>query len=184
MMKGITSKIKMIVLLVAFTIFAVGMYVFGYGIMASKNQLLADSIAERNVQLEVLQREQKSFEQGKKDLAILEKSQYPPEELFSRDTKVVKEIQQLESAAQQYSLEMKIIVSGSVKVAKAVPGTSSGLFAVPYTLTLTGTPENILLFTQSAERMPFVTHAKNYGISVLGGGKTSATIASEFYIKK
>ncbi len=184
MIKAMTSKNKIVVLVVAFVIFAIVMFWFGYGVMDKKNQLIADAIAERNVELEVLQREQKSFEQGKKDLAILEKSEYPPEELFSRDTKVVKEIQLLEAAAAQHSLELKIAVSGSVKAAKPVTGTNSGLYSIPYTLTLEGSPDKFLQFSQALERMPFITRANNFTLNVTGAEKVTALITSEFYIKK
>lgn len=184
MMKGMTSKLKIIILAVVFVLFAAGMYIFGYGVMANRNQLLADSIAKSNVELEVLQREQKSFEQGKKDLAILEKSQYPPDDLFSRDTKVVKEIQQLEAAAQKYGLELKIDVSGSVKAALPAKGTVSELFAIPYTITLDGSAESMLLFMQALERMPFVTHANTFSISVTNTEAATGKITSEFYIRK
>lgn len=179
-----SSKFKFILLVVLFAVFAVGMYAFGYNVMAAKNQLLADSIAQRNIELEVLKREQISFEQGKIDLAILEKSQYPPDELFSRDTKVVKEIQQLEAAAQRYDLDLKIAVAGSVKDAKPVEGTSAGLFVIPYSITVDGTPDNILMFIQATERMPFLTHVNTLSINVESAERTTAIIRSEFYIKK
>lgn len=188
MIKKLTSKSKIIILVVGFVVFAICMYIFGYGIMANKNQVVADAISQQNVELEILQREQKSFEQGKKDLAVLAKSQYPPDELFSSDTKVVKEIQQLEAAAQRYGLDLNIIVSGTVKDAKPVDATSSGLIAVPYTLSVSGPLENILLYMQLVEHMPFVTHAKNLTISMLAVSEdeeeAKATFTSEFYIKK
>lgn len=183
-MKGTNNKTKIIVLIVVFILFTAGMFFFGYGIMANKNQVIADTIAQRNVELEVLLREQKSFEQGKIDLAILEKSQYPPDELFSSDTKVVKEIQQLESAAQRYGLDIQISVSGSVSLAKPVTGVSSELFAIPYTITLTGSSDNVLLFVQAIERMPFITHTNDLSITVNEEDQTTAVIFSEFYIKK
>ena len=188
MIKTLTNKVKIIILVAVFFLFALGMYLFGFGIMASKNQIVSDAIAQQNVELEVLLREQKSFEQGKKDLAILEKSQFPPDELFSSDTKVVKEIQQLEAAAQRYGLDMQITVAGTIKEAKAVDGTGSGLLAVPYTLAVKGDFNNILLYMQLAEHMPFVTHSKNLAITVsptgADGSETKATFNSEFYIKK
>lgn len=188
MIKTLTNKLKIIILIVVFAVFAICMYTFGYGIMAGKNQVVADSISQQNVELEVLLREQKSFEQGKKDLAVLAKSQYPPDELFSSDTKVVKEIQQLEAAAQQYGLELQITVAGTVKEAKPVEGTGSGLIAVPYTLAVRGEFDKILLYMQLVEHMPFVTHAKNLDITVTNaaeaGDVASAIFTSEFFIKK
>lgn len=181
---GMNNKVKIIILAIAFVLFAVGMNLFGFAVMGNNNEDLSNAISERNVELEVLQREQKSFEQGKIDLAILEKSDFPPEELFSRDTKVVKEIQQLESAAQLYGLELTISVSGSVKDAKPLPGTNSGLFVIPYTITLEGNPNNILMFIQASERMSFITHIKGLNMSVRTEDMTTAVIRSEFYIKK
>lgn len=183
-MNSLNSKTKTILLLAAFVLFAVGMFFFGYGIMADRNQIVSDDIAKRRVELEILQREQKSFEQGKKDLAQLASSQYPPENLFSKDTRVVNEIQRLEEAAQRYSLDLTIGVTGNTKTAEPVPGTSSGLNAVPYTMTLNGGFGNALLFMQMAERMPFISHAQNLSITVSTGSDTRTVITSEFYLKK
>ncbi len=188
MIKGWTNKTKIIVLIISFGLFAILMYFFGYGIMAKKNQVVADSLTQQNVELEVLQREQKSFEQGKKDLSILEASQYPPDELFSSDTKVVKEIWQLEQAAQRYGLDLQITVAGTIKEAKPVDAAGSGLIAVPYSLSVRGTFENIMLYMQLAEHMPFVTHSKNLSITVSededGDDEAKAIFTSEFFIKK
>ena len=102
----LNSKIKIILVLVGFVLFTGAMFWFGYDIIGARNHALADSIAKQRVELNLLQREQKSFEEGKKDLAELAKSAYPPEDLFSRDTKVVKEIQQLEAVAQKYDIDL------------------------------------------------------------------------------
>lgn len=183
-MKGITSKAKIILVIVLFILFAAGMFLFGYGIMAGGNQATADIVAQKRIELEVLEREQKSFEQGKIDLAQLDSSSYPPDELFSRDTKVVKEIQQLEAAAQRFGLELSISVTGSTKTAVKVPNTSADLYAVPYTITLDGPVTSVLQFMQTAERMPFITHAKDVAINVGLAEKTTTIISSEFYVKK
>lgn len=183
-MNGINSKTKTILLLAGFVVFAALMFFFGYDFMAGRNQLTADAVAAKRVELEVLDREQKSFEQGKKDLAILEASEYPPEELFSSDTKVVKEIQLLEEAAARYSLELNIAVTGNAKSAVKVPGTGSELYAIPYTITLEGIFANVLLFMQNQERMPFIAHAKDVSVTVSTEDKTRTVITSEFYIKK
>ncbi len=183
-MKGINSKTRIILLLVVFVLFAAGMFFFGYGIMAGRNQVTADAVAARRVELEVLQREQKSFEQGKKDIAQLKESSYPPEELFSSDTKVVKEIQKLEEAAQRYNLELDITVTGTTKTALKVTGTTGELYAVPYTITLNGDFNNILLFMQTAERLPFITHTKILSVTVAAEDGSRTVITSEFYLKK
>lgn len=180
----IQAKTKIILILVGFLIFTVCMFWFGYSIIGNKNKAASDSIATRRVELEVLQREQKSFEQGKIDLSELAKSAFPPDELFSRDTKVVKEIQQMESIAQKYSLDMTLEVNGNVTTAIKVPGTAGELYAIPYNVTLVGAFSNALLFMQAAERLPFITHAKDVSVIVGAADKSNTIITSEFYLKK
>lgn len=180
----LTYKLKIILLLLAFAVFAVLMFFFGYAIMAGRNQSIADTVAQRRLELEVLQREQISFEQGKKDLAELENVLYQPDDLFSSDTRVVKEIQQLESTAQRFGVDLALSVAGTAAKAKKVEGTASELYAVPYTITLTGTFDNTLLFMQTAERLPFITHAKDISVSVIEGTEARTVISSEFYLKK
>ena len=52
MIKTLTNKVKIIILVAVFFLFALGMYLFGFGIMASKNQIVSDAIAQQNVELE------------------------------------------------------------------------------------------------------------------------------------
>ncbi len=70
-MKLLNNKIKIIILSAAFLIFALGMFLYGFGILGSRNQVNSDAVTQKRAELEVLLREQKSFEQGKKDLAVL-----------------------------------------------------------------------------------------------------------------
>jgi Tfp pilus assembly protein PilO len=183
-MMQLTSQMKIILVLVGFAIFAILMFLFGYKIMAGRNQAIADTVAQRRLELEVLQREQVSFEQGKKDLARLADATYKPDELFSHDTKVVKEIQQLETAAHRYNVELDLQVSGTAATAKRVDGTSGELYVIPYTINLTGSFDNTALFMQVAERLPFITHAKELSITVGAKDEAKTVISSEFYIKK
>lgn len=180
----LNSKIKIILVLVGFVLFTSAMFWFGYDIIGKRNQEIADSIAKQRVELNLLQREQKSFEEGKKDLAELAKSAYPPEDLFSRDTKVVKEIQQLEAIAQKYDLELTLTVSGTSQTAVKVAGTTAELFAVPYKIILTGKFENTLQFMQATQRLPFITHAMDVSVVATKDDQTRTQISSEFYIKK
>jgi hypothetical protein len=180
----LTSQMKIIILLVGFGIFAILMFFFGYGIMAGRTASLADGVAQRRLELDVLQREQKSFEQGKIDLAALDKSSYPPDELFSRDTKLVKEIQQLEAAAQTYVLDMDLRVTGTVKSATKVHGTTAELYSIPYTLNLDGSVDNVLMFVQKMEHLPFITHVKTISIRAVSDDEVKATINPQFFIKK
>lgn len=183
-MKKLNFKFKIFILIGLLVILIGGMFLFGFGIMAGRNQRLTDKLAQKTLELEVLKREQESFEQGKIDLAALDKASYPPEELFSSDTKLVKEIQQLESVAQLYSVGLITSISGTAEAAEKVQGTKGDLFIVPYTLTLTGDFDNVMLFIQAMEHLPFVTKVQQLTISTSGEVGSSTIVAAEFYIKK
>lgn len=183
-MTKMNYKTKLIILIVGFLLFAALMLLYGYGILSNRNKAIAEAVSAQRRELEVLEREQKSFEEGKKDIAALQSSGRPPEELFSSDTKVVKEIQQLEQTALRYNLELGISVSGTTATAVKVPTATAELYAIPYTMTLDGSFEDTILFIQSLEHMPFITHVKSLAISVAADDVTRTTIASEFYINK
>lgn len=182
-MMPINGKTKIILLVVGFIMFSGLMYWFGYGVIGTRTQVFSDAINTKKVELEVLQREQKSFEEGKKDLAEVAKSAYPPSELFSNDTKVVKEIQQLEATAQKYSLDMTLSVSGTAEEAVKVPGTAGDLYSIPYTISLAGPFQSAMQFMQIAEHLPFISHVKQLTVSA-SSKDTRTVITSEFYIKK
>lgn len=183
-MKRLNYRTKIFIITALLALLIGGMFLFGYGVMAARNQAITDKLGGKNLELEILRREQESFERGKIDLAALEKASYPPEELFSRDTKLVKEIQQLESAAQLHNLALTISISGTSQAAVKVAGTRGELFVVPYTLTLKGDFANTLLFIQEMEHLPFVTRAKEIAVTTAEGEGSTTIVSAEFYIKK
>ncbi len=183
-MKRMSYLKKIIILSTFLVLFTGAMFYFVYGFMDQRNENRASQLSQKSLELEVLKREQISFEQGLKDLALLEKATYPPEELFSRDTKLVKEIQQLESVAQLYDLTLSIAISGSTQTAVKIKGTKAELYAIPYVLSLTGDFGNTMLFIQAMEHLPFVTNAKTVSITTSPAEGTTTTINAEFYIKK
>ncbi len=75
-------------------------------------------------------------------------------------------------------------MSGTAAAAPKVPGTTSDLYSIPYTITLDGTFEDSLLFMQSLEAMQFNTHVTDVTFSVSGENVVRTTLSSEFYIKK
>ncbi len=184
MIKNIGFRIKILVLVGSFFLFAFGMFFAGYGILSRLNQTLADGAAQRRLEYEVLVREQMTFEQGKKDFAELANKPYPPEELFSRDTKVVKEIKLLEETAAKFGVTLRLSVTGTTKTAPKVPGVSGELVLVPYTVTLEGAFENLIKYVQESEHLPFVTYTKVINLTALPDGTSRLTLNSDFYIKK
>lgn len=183
-MKKLSYKYKIIIAIVAFAVFALIMFTYGYGILNGRNQSSADIAMQRESELEMLRREQRSFEQGKKDLATLATRKYPPDELFSKDTKVVKEIRALEEIAARFGLDFRLSISGSTKTATVVPGATSEIYIIPYTATLEGSYEDLHSYLQEAEHLPFSTHTTKVTISSLDDDGIRAMLDSEFYIKK
>lgn len=183
-MPKLTYRTKLFIVVITFAIFAGVMFTFGYGILESRNTARLDLVNKQNLELEVLKREQKNFEQGQIDLASLDKKTYPPADLFSKDTKVVKEIRVLEELADRYKLDLSLSISGSTKNAIKAPGVGSDLFIVPYVVSVEGTFNNILNYIASTEHTNFVTHTQEVQMSSIGEGKTRATITSQFYLKQ
>lgn len=183
-MKQLSYKYKIIIMVVGFVIFAVLMFWYGYNILDSKNAVLSAAAIERQTEFELLQVEQKSFEQGQKDLASLSEKAVPPSELFSKDTKVVKEIKKLEEIAAQNGLVLSLAITGSTLTAEPAEGTLSEILIVPYVATLEGSFEGIMKFMESTEHLAFATQTSMVDISAQPKGPLRANLNSQFYIKK
>lgn len=180
----LSSRGKLFIVILVFAFFAAGMFTYGYGIMESRNQNRLDIVNQKNLELELLIKEQKNSEQAKQDLEQLSQKVFPPQELFSKDTKVVKEIQVLEQLADRYNLELGLRVAGTSKNATKVAGVGSDLVLVPYVVTVTGAFNNILKYVESVEHTTFVTQVTSVDISAGLDGDTRAELSSEFYLKK
>ncbi len=179
----LTYRIKLFALLIGFAVFAALMFTYGYGIFEGRNQAQLDSVSKQNLELLVLKKEQLNFEQGKKDIAALSQKTFPPQDLFSKDTKVVKEIKILEDLAKQYGLEFDLQVSGTTKNAVKVPQVSGELFLVPYTVTVTGPFAGIQKYVEMAEHTSFINQTQNINLQAGEDGRTKATLKSVFYLK-
>ncbi len=183
-MRKLSARTKLFIVISVFALFASGMFMYGYGIMESRNQVRLDFVNQKNLELEVLLKEQKNSEQAKQDLELLSQKVFPPQELFSKDTKVVKEIQDLEELADRYNLELNLRVAGTSKNALKVPGVSSDLVLVPYVVTVVGAYNNILQYVEAVEHTTFVTQVRSVDITASLEGDTRAEFSSEFYLKK
>lgn len=183
-MPKLTARVKLFIVIFSFAAFAALMFAYGYAIIENRNQGRLDLVNQKNLELEVLRKEQTNFEQGKKDIEALASKAFPPQELFSKDTKVVKEIRDLEEFAARYSLEMNLAVSGTSKTAVKVPGVTSDLLLVPYVVTVTGAFNNIMQYIEAVEHSTFITQTKAIDITAIAGGLSRAELSSEFYLRK
>lgn len=158
-------------------------FFFVYKWVESKNQAVADAVAVKNQEHAEVLAEQQSYEFGKRDLVALAAKPLQPDDLFSQDTKVVKEIKTLEALAQGLGIELTLQISGTIKTAPKLAGSTAQLYTVPYTVTLVGPFDKIVNFVESSEHLNFVTQTKAVAVGVASPSTVRATLTSEFYIK-
>lgn len=175
------SKINLVVLI--FAVISFVMFYFVFGRLHDRNQKLSLEVADQRQTLDQLQQEQKSFEQGKKDIATIKTKSVQPEDLFNSDTHVVKEIKTMEDLSKTYALDMNLQVSGTAKDAQKVK-TSTQLLSVPYSITVTGAFDKVLAFLDSTENLSFISPVQTLSVSAQKGGLVKTTVTAYFYIKK
>jgi hypothetical protein len=182
-MKGFSYKYKIYALVAAVIVAVLIFFLFVYGWMDGRNETVAAAVAAKNQEYAEVQAEEQSYELGKKDLVTLQSKPFQPADLFSQDTKVVKEIKTLETLAGTLGVRFSLNVSGTIKDAPKLPGVSSTLYTVPYTVTLEGPFDKIVNFIETTEHLNFVTQTKALSLGASEGGGTQATLTSEFFIK-
>jgi hypothetical protein len=182
-MKPLSYKYKIYFLAAGTVVLAIIFFFFVYGSMNNRNQALADAMAKKEQEHEEVLAEQKSYESGKKDLETLQLKPFHPDDLFSQDTKVVKEIQTLEALGKNLGISFSLKVSGSASTATKLPKAAGQVLAVPYTMVVEGPFDKITNFVEATEHLPFITQVKNIQVSALSNTTVRATLFSEFYIK-
>ncbi len=182
-MKGLTYKYKIYALSAAVGAAALVFFLFIYSWMNSRNQVLSDAVAVKNQEYAEVLAEQQSYELGKKDLVALQSKPLQPGDLFSQDTKVVKEIKTLETLADSLGVDFTLEVSGTIKTAPKLKTATGQLYAVSYTVILEGPFDKVVNFIESTEHLNFVTQTKALSLGVMEEGGVRATLSSEFYIK-
>lgn len=178
-------KYKSKIYIVVFSFFLVSaiMFLFVFGKLHDRNIRLSTDVSSKRQTLEQLAQEQRSFEQGKKDVEALKTKAVQPGELFSRDTRVVKEIKTLEDLSKINELDMTLLISGTAKNAQKVKS-SAQILSLPYSVTVTGAFDKTLAFLDSIENLNFITPVKTLTISAQKGGVVKSTISADFYIQK
>ena len=139
--------------------------------------------AKQLVALNELRDYARSLQRMEQDLDKLSKEQVQPEQLFTSDLKLVREIQEIEKiAAQTNNDQMKLSLSGTAEKAPAYPG-ASGLSQIPFTITLTGSFPDALRFIEGLENTYFVAPINAVSFTLVEG-KVNTTIISNFIIRK
>jgi len=182
-MKKTSAKYKIYGLIVVILVIAGVFFGFVYGWMDGKNEALGQALADKNQEFAEVFAEQQSYELGKKDLTTLESKPFQPDDLFSQDTKVVKEIKTLETLAAGLGIDFTLQVSGTVKTAPKLSKATAQLYTVTYTVILEGPFDKIVNYIETTEHLNFVTSTRAVKMEAAEDGNARATLTSDFYIK-
>lgn len=169
---------------IAFVVLAGILFGFAFPWFHNLNEGIAVRYAQKAAEFKALEAEQRSYEAGKADLTNLAKQQTKPSDLFSQDTRLVKEIQTLESLSIENNLDMTLQISGTVAEAKRAPQSVSNIFMIPYAMTVIGDYGGIVKFMEEVEHTPFVTHINAVTFLAVSGSQVRANLNGSFYIKK
>ena len=167
-----------------FVVIAAAMFLFGFGLLEGRNAAVGAEVTAKKQEYDQLLQEQKSYQAGKNDLATLKTKSVQPEDLFSQDTHVVREIKALEDLSKAGGLDMVLQVAGTAKEAQPLKNASGKLYIVPYTLVLTGPFDKVLNFIDNTEHLDFVTSVRTLTIAAQKGNVVKVSISADFYIKQ
>lgn len=180
----LNARNKIYILITAFIIVCGVLFGYGFNIFQKASESIALRIYEKAKEFKALEAEQRSYEAGKIDLAKLEKMDFKPRDLFSQDTRLVKEIKSLEALADENNLELTVSISGTSAETKKVKESNSNIYLFPYSMTLIGKYSDLIKFTQEVEHASFVTYIDNISIAAIGENSVRAILNASFYIKK
>jgi Tfp pilus assembly protein PilO len=176
-------KIKNYIVIAALGLVFVLLFTYFFGLFDTRNELMAQEVQSKEKELAAAQAEQRSFQQAQKDLEALKELPLQPQDFFSVDTRLVKEIKTLEDLAGEIGLKLTLQVSGTSKAAAKAPNTTSALLVVPYTMSLEGSFPKVVSYLNAIEHLPFVTTVQTLEINALPKDLVRTSISAQFYIK-
>lgn len=175
---------KIYIALGSFILITAVLFLYGFNVLHKSSEALAKEIADKNKEFAALELEQRSYDAAKKDLKTLADKPLQPDNLFSQDTRVVREIKELEDLASSLDLSLTLAVAGTSSSAKKVPQSTGDIYLIPYNMTLEGPFSKIVSFTELVEHLDFITHVTNVNINASTGALVRAVLSANFYIKK
>ena len=144
------------------------------------------SKATEYAELEKLRATTRELQRLQEDLDAINQQPVGPEDFFTHDETLVREIQHVEKLAQETGNEIKIDISGTADKALQIQS-SSTLFQVPYTVTLKGRFDNLVRFMDLMENSYFVSPVSGFNIAINPAATDSTittSIFSSFFIHK
>lgn len=183
-MKNLSSKNKLILLLLVWLLVSGGMFLYFFPILDNSNQQILNSMATNQKDLALLLSESESYKQAQDDLQKLTTEPLQPDDFFSRDINLVNEIQALEDLATKYNVQMQLSgISGTVNTAGKAP-TITPIVTIPYSIVLNGDLGSVVNFIENLEHLSFVVNLTSFSINASGQGTVTASLSSNFYLRK
>ena len=155
-----------------------------FKILDKSNQKALTDMAEERQNLAVLQTEDQSFKKAQSDLQKIAEKSMSPEDFFSRDITLVKEIETVQAMEQKYGVKMMLSgVAGTIKSLSPAP-TASQIAVVPYNINLNGSLSQVMDFVEALENVSFVSNINGLSLSAGGENKVNANLSANFYLLK
>lgn len=171
-------------------LFVVGtLLLFGYGFqwLDTLQTAQLDQILTQKKNVLELRQQQQNIQLAKKDLKQVSDEKTAPDDLFSRDETLVKEISQLEERASKFGLQLTLSVAGTVALAPKAQ-VSSDLVTIPFTMQLLGSFTHVVEYLDSLEHAGFVLTVRSLSVSSASSAAdpeaVSASLSGVFYLRK
>ncbi len=183
-MRNLSAKNRILILCAVWLIFSLLMFMYGFKIFDEANQKTLDSMADDRKNLAILENENLSFKQTQADLQKMAGEALQPQDFFSQDISLVKELQVLENLAGKYAVDMQLSgVAGTIDSLPQAP-TQTSLAVVPFGISLRGDLGSVVNFIENLENLGFITNVN--GLTISSGDKNvvSVNLSANFYLRK
>ncbi len=177
-------KIKIYATLALWLGITAAAFAYGFPAIDRSNRAVAANIAQEKSQMLDLETQEQSFLLAKRDLQDLAQQPIQPQDFFSQDVTLVKEIEELEALGKSENVHLTLGgISGTIN-SEPKAKTKSALYAVPYSITVNGSFADVVNYVQTLEHVDFVTALTSLSMAGSGGDNVTASMSATFYIRK
>ncbi len=184
MNKHFTKKQKFFVGMSVWLAFTFLVFVYFLPIEHKSNLEVIETIKTLSTKEQGLLAEKNSYLQAKQALDDLAKLEIQPENFFSKNITLVKEIKKLESMARDLTVEFTLSgISGNLQSATKAP-TVSNIFLVPYSIHLEGSLDKLVTYIEYLENLEYINTVSSLDISATNDNSVSVNLSANFYVIK
>jgi Tfp pilus assembly protein PilO len=184
MNKQLTKKQKFAISIAVWLMATLGMFFYCLPIQHKGNLAIIETIKTLSVKEQGLLAEKKSYLQAQKALEDLAKLEIQPENFFSKNITLVKEIKKLERIASELGVEFALSgISGNLQSATKAP-TVSNIFLVPYSIHLEGSLDKLVAYIEHLENLEYITAINSLDVSATNEETVNLNLSANFYVIK